>query len=148
MNHCLDDSVKLASSIDSVNAINYCNANISTSSLGISDYTCTSACTSASCSATTADVKGCADNYKSSHNVRSKSIETGRIDKGGYSNQKFNNYYGDFNSWYFKKETIKRLPESQKQISSSDLNKKYCYNCGKKIKDTFKFCPNCGAKQE
>ena len=149
MNHCLDDSVKLASSIDSsVNAINYCDANISTSSLGISDYTCTSACTSASYSATTADVKGCADNYKSSHKVRSKSIETGRIDKGGYSNQKFNNYYGDFNSWYFKKETIKILPESQKQISSSDLNKKYCYNCGKKIKDTFKFCPNCGAKQE
>ena len=76
-----------------------------------------------------------------------KSIETGRVDKGSQSNQQFNNYYGDFENWYFKKETIKILPESQKQISVSDLNKKYCYNCGKKIKKEFKFCPSCGAAQ-
>ena len=143
-NNALDDSVKLSNSI---NAINYCDANISASSLGtsgISDYSCTSALYS---TATTEDVKGCADKYNASHKVSSKSIETGRIDKGGYSNQKFTNYYGDFQSWYFKKETIKILPESQKQISASDLAKKYCYNCGKKIKKEFKFCPSCGANQ-
>ena len=76
-----------------------------------------------------------------------KSIETGRIEQGGYSNQNFTNYYGDFENWYFKKETIKLIPQSQKQISSEDLNKKYCHNCGKKIKSTFKYCPNCGAEQ-
>ena len=74
-------------------------------------------------------------------------IETGRIEKGNISNQKFDNYYGNFESWYFKQETIKLLPQSQKQINSSDLKKKYCYNCGKKIKSEFKYCPNCGAKQ-
>lgn len=79
---------------------------------------------------------------------KSKSIETGRIEKGGYSNQKFNNYYGDFGPYWFKNETIHILPESQKQISSNDLTKKYCYNCGRKIKSDFKFCPNCGTKQE
>lgn len=86
----------------------------------------------------------CADanftNFKSS-------IETGRIEKGNHSAQDFGNYYGDFNSWYFKKETIKLLPQSQKQITTDDLKKKYCYNCGRKIKSNFKFCPNCGAKQ-
>lgn len=82
-----------------------------------------------------------------SKSVKSKSIETGRIEQGGYSNQNFTNYYGDFENWYFKKETIKLLPQSQKQISAEDLNKKYCHNCGKKIKATFKYCPNCGAEQ-
>ena len=76
-----------------------------------------------------------------------RSIETGRIEKGSHSNQKFNHYYGKFNSWYFKKETIKILPESQRQISSNELNRKYCYNCGRKLKEKFKFCPFCGAKQ-
>ena len=76
-----------------------------------------------------------------------KSIETGRINKGNYSNQKFKNYYGEFENWYFKKETIKLLPQSQKQINTNDLKKKYCHNCGKKIKSDFKFCPNSGAKQ-
>lgn len=80
-------------------------------------------------------------------NYNKKSIETGRVDKGSYSYQHFNNYYGDFESWYFKKETIKILPQSQKQISSKDLNKKYCHNCGRKIKESFKFCPNCGTEQ-
>ena len=59
-----------------------------------------------------------------------------------------NYYYGDFETYWFKKETIKILPESQKQISTHDLTKKYCVNCGKKIKSEFKFCPSCGAKQD
>ena len=79
--------------------------------------------------------------------INKKSIETGRIDKGSYSNQNFKYYYGDFESWYFKKETIHILPTSQKQVSSNDLKKQYCHNCGRKLNQKFKFCPYCGAKQ-
>lgn len=78
--------------------------------------------------------------------VNKKSIETGRIEKGSHSNQDFKNYYGDFESWYFKKETIHILPTSQRQVSSDDLKKQYCYNCGRKLNQKFKFCPYCGAK--
>ena len=74
-------------------------------------------------------------------------IETGRIEEGSYSNQSFNNVYNEFYSLPFKTEKIKLLPTSQKPVIKSDLQKKFCYNCGRKIKDKFKFCPNCGAKQ-
>ncbi len=107
-----------------------------------STATYTSYTASASTSAST--IKNGTNSYV---NYNKKSIETGRVNKGSYSYQHFNNYYGDFESWYFKKETIKILPQSQKQISSKDLNKKYCHNCGKKIKESFKFCPNCGTEQ-
>ena len=75
-----------------------------------------------------------------------KSIETGRIDKGSYSNQKFNNVNKDFQSWPFKTEYIKILPLSQKQINSTDLQKRYCHNCGRKLNQKFKYCPYCGTK--
>lgn len=76
----------------------------------------------------------------------SSTIETGRIEKGNYSNQKFTNYQGDFNNWAFKTETIKLLPMSQKQVNVNDLEKIYCYNCGRKLKSKFKYCPYCGSK--
>lgn len=84
---------------------------------------------------------------KSSPLPKSKSIETGRIEKGSHSNQKFKNVYKDFEYLPFKTEYIKILPISQKQINSNDLQKKYCYECGKKLNPKFKFCPSCGAKQ-
>jgi len=79
---------------------------------------------------------------------RSKSIETGRVEKGSYSNQKFQTVNIDFELWPFTTEIIKILPESQKPIFKNDLIKKYCPNCGIKIKDRFKYCPNCGFKLE
>ena len=36
---------------------------------------------------------------------------------------------------------------SQKQVNANDLKKKYCPECGRKIKDKFKFCPYCGTEQ-
>ena len=78
---------------------------------------------------------------------KSKSIETGRIEKGSHSNQKFENVYKDFEYLPFNTEYIKILPTSQKQINSNDLQKKYCHECGKKLNPKFKFCPSCGAKQ-
>ena len=78
---------------------------------------------------------------------RSKSIETGRIEEGSHSNQKFTNVYKDFEYWPFKTEYIKILPSSQKQINSNDLKKFYCHECGRKINNKYKFCPYCGAVQ-
>lgn len=117
------------------------NCSISTSN--------TATYTSYSASTIPNGINSCVNKNSSNRSLqKSKSIETGRIEKGGYSNQKFNNYYGDFGPYWFKNETIHILPESQKQVSSNDLTKKYCHNCGRKIKSDFKFCPNCGAKQE
>ena len=148
------DNNKLTSSVDNI------NANIDSSKLGISTVSTalgsiTDDCLSVS-SATTYTTfantipngtNSCLNKNNASRSMSKKSIETGRVDKGSYSSQQFNNYYGDFENYWFKKETIKILPDSQKQISVSDLNKKYCYNCGKKIKKEFKFCPSCGAAQ-
>lgn len=121
------------------------DANCSISTSNTATYTSYSASTSTIPSG----INSCVNKNSSNRSLqKSKSIETGRIEKGGYSNQKFNNYYGDFGPYWFKNETIHILPESQKQFSSNDLTKKYCHNCGRKIKSDFKFCPNCGAKQE
>lgn len=77
----------------------------------------------------------------------SQNIETGRIERGSHSKQKFNDINMKFEFSPFETEVIKILPKSQKPITSQDLKKRFCYNCGRKIKDKFKFCPNCGAKQ-
>lgn len=75
-----------------------------------------------------------------------KSIETGRVEKGSNSGQKFTTVDKDFNSYTTLISTWKILPESQKPYESKDI-KVYCTNCGtKRKKDTFKFCPNCGEK--
>ena len=89
------------------------------------------------------------DTYKPTKlsKTRSKSIETGRIEEGSHSNQKFNYVHKDFEYGAFKTEYIKILPSSQKQINSNDLKKCYCHECGRKINNKYKFCPYCGAKQ-
>lgn len=75
----------------------------------------------------------------------SKSIETGRVEKGESSNQSFETAYGSFNYLSTKEIKYKILPMSSKPIEGKDL-KKYCTECGKKVKETFKFCPSCGSK--
>ena len=52
----------------------------------------------------------------------------------------------DFENYPFSTETIHILPMSQKPITSSDLQKLYCPNCGRKLNQKYKFCPYCGAK--
>ena len=75
-------------------------------------------------------------------------IETGRVEKGNHSNQNFNMVNIDFEYFAFSTEIIKILPESQKPVYKNDLVKQYCYNCGRKLNQKFKFCPYCGAKVE
>ena len=76
----------------------------------------------------------------------SQPIETGRVEKGGYSNQRFTTIDLDIESWPFATEEIKLLPKSQKPVYKEDLEKLYCPQCGRKVKTKFKYCPFCGEK--
>ncbi len=81
-----------------------------------------------------------------SRSLTKKSIETGRVEKGGNSNQSFRTVNKDFNSYTVSTSNWKILPESVKPYESSDL-KVFCTECGsKRKKDSHKFCPNCGTK--
>lgn len=75
--------------------------------------------------------------------------ETGRVGKGNTSNQTFTNVDIDFEWFVSYNSVIKILPFSQKSLTNSDIVKtrKYCTNCGKKIKPVDKYCSSCGTKQ-
>ena len=74
------------------------------------------------------------------------SIETGRVEKGGKSDQSFKTVDKTFNHYTSATSIWKILPESQKIYDNKDL-KVYCGNCGtKKRRDSHLFCPHCGEK--
>ena len=74
------------------------------------------------------------------------SIETGRVEKGGSSDQSFKTVDKTFNHHTCATSIWKILPVSQKVYEKQDL-KVYCSNCGKKRKkDSDKFCSSCGNK--
>ena len=73
-------------------------------------------------------------------------IETGRVEKGGHSDQEFEYCDIDFDYYPFKTENIQILPNSRKQIRAEETRRRYCSQCGKKVSPKDKFCPNCGAK--
>jgi hypothetical protein len=89
----------------------------------------------------------CSCNYCSSSPTVMDEIETGRIEQGSKSEQTFIDVNYDFESYAFTIEKIHLLPESQRPITSSNLNKKYCHACGRKLNTKFKYCPFCGEKQ-
>ena len=73
-------------------------------------------------------------------------IETGRIEKGNVSDQKFENVYKEFEYTYFHKIDFQILPESQKNTNVKEI-RKYCSDCGVRIKkENAKFCDQCGSK--
>jgi len=76
----------------------------------------------------------------------SQELETGRVEKGNYSDQNFESVHDDFNFSYSWKTVWKILPESRKPIMSEDL-KVFCGVCGaKRKKSSHNFCPHCGSK--
>lgn len=76
----------------------------------------------------------------------SNTLETGRIEIGESSDQKFETVYGNFNSWASSTQTIKMFPISQKPVDNLEV-RNYCTNCGTRAKNTsWKFCPKCGGK--
>jgi hypothetical protein len=72
-------------------------------------------------------------------------VETGRVEKGGISDQSFTNSYEEFN--YFTSHTVKFkiLPLSTKNKNVEEI-RQYCTECGTKVKKNYKFCPSCGNK--
>ena len=78
--------------------------------------------------------------------VKAKKIETGRVEEGSYSNQKFKTVNIDFENFEFFKLSYKLIPISQKNVESKDLYKPYCTNCGAKAKAKDNFCSKCGRK--
>lgn len=76
-----------------------------------------------------------------------KSIETGRVEQGSYSDQKFKTVNKEFDYFPFHTIEYKMMPVSQKVNTLSDVNVKvYCTNCGHKLGKTDKFCSSCGTK--
>lgn len=76
---------------------------------------------------------------------KSKSIDTGRVEMGDTSNQKFETVNYEFNISPFHTIIYKILPSSQKVNTVNDITK-YCTECGSKQKKNNKFCPNCGTR--
>lgn len=87
------------------------------------------------------------DNTLSVPKERSKkSLETGRIEKGSVSDQKFTYDQTTFETYYSWTSEWTIKPKSTKPIMKEDLVV-YCTECGsKRKKDTHKFCPHCGTK--
>ena len=78
---------------------------------------------------------------------KSKSIETGRVEQGSDSDQKFKTVNKDFEWFAFHTIEAKLLPISQKVNTAEDINvKRYCTNCGSKLAKGDKFCSKCGTK--
>jgi hypothetical protein len=74
------------------------------------------------------------------------SIETGRVEKGGSSDQSFKTVDKTFLPYTCSTSIWKILPMSQKVYDKQEL-KVYCTNCRKKRKkDSDKFCSSCGNK--
>ena len=74
------------------------------------------------------------------------SFETGRVEKGGKSEQEFSSAYGDFNSWAAYTSKVQLIPLSQKPVETQEI-RSYCTGCGSRMKKTtWKFCPNCGTE--
>ena len=85
------------------------------------------------------------DFYNSSQTPISKSIETGRVEKGSQTSQHFQNSNKEFEYNVSHQIVYKIQPLSTKNITTSDI-RNYCTECGVKTKSNFKFCPSCGNK--
>ena len=98
----------------------------------------------------TSGTVACGTTYTSSANyssvVNDASIETGRVEKGEKSDQKFEEGYGTFSSWASYTTSVQIIPLSQKPAEAQEI-RSYCTGCGSRVKkQTWKFCPNCGTE--
>lgn len=85
-------------------------------------------------------------NASCTSSLSSKSIETGRVEKGSKSNTELKNTSGDYSYFMSHSVTWKLLPNSQKPVEISEL-RNYCSGCGVRIKKAnWEFCPSCGKK--
>ena len=75
-----------------------------------------------------------------------ETMETGRIEKGSESNQKFTNVDIDFESYCSHRVEYQILPLSQKKFVEAKDIRQYCISCGRRRKKSENFCPTDGAK--
>lgn len=72
------------------------------------------------------------------------SLETGRVEHGTGSKQKFSEESGSYTWWVNETVIIKLLPLSVKPVEISEI-RNYCGGCGSRVKkSSWKFCPSCG----
>jgi hypothetical protein len=79
-----------------------------------------------------------------SNNV-SNAIETGSVEMGKKSDQEFGTDYDVYCNGETWVREWKILPYDTKEVTTEDLVKKCA--CGTKMKDNYKFCPNCGKQK-
>lgn len=89
-----------------------------------------------------------------SNGLNENEIKTGRISKGEKSYQEFGVGYEQFEN--IASSVVKmNISTNRKQTdcssscaSTTDLfsSRRYCTNCGKHLKQSFKYCPKCGQK--
>ena len=121
-------------------------SNINTGSPYYGDMTFTTSSSSANITMTSLNSNTNTFEGPNIRNLKSKkSIETGRVEKGEKSKQKFTNSYGRFNYHTSHQVSLKILPLSNKNKTTEEI-KHYCTECGTKTKSKYKFCPTCGNK--
>ena len=126
---------------------NYYNSTLSTNTSGINFNTTLTSNTFAGSNIKSIKSKGNSRSEVTMDGMLSMdSIETGRVEKGGKSDQSFKTVDKTFNHYTSATSIWKILPESQKIYDNKDL-KVYCVNCGtKKRRGSHLFCPHCGEK--
>ena len=125
-----------------VSTCDCCNSTLTTSSIGDPVYTSASTTYSTATGVKRAEIDKSAEKSVD----KNLSLETGRVEKGGRSDQEFEYCNINFDYYPFKTENIHILPNSQKQTRVEDTRRKYCSQCGKKVSPKDKFCSNCGAR--
>lgn len=73
------------------------------------------------------------------------SFETGRVEKGGQSDQVFTYDNSIFSTFSFDFDEWTILPKSRLRLTSKDL-KVYCSSCGRRRRKSENYCPSCGKK--
>ena len=137
-------TANLRASSSSVNT-NYCNTNLTSGAGLVSQTSSLSYCSlagSQSSNQTTMDSLQ-ANTPGAAATSIADTIETGRVEQGGASNQSFTNVAMNFNSWTCAVRKYQILPNSQKPVEVKDVVKNFCSGCGSRVKSKFKFCPNC-----
>jgi len=72
-----------------------------------------------------------------------KEVETGRIEAGSTSGQKFDVVSMEFDPWAFHTTSVLILPHSQMPVEAT-APRNYCVGCGLRNRNEWKFCPKCG----
>tara|TARA_R110000868_G_scaffold203969_8_gene451968 strand:- start:5614 stop:6585 length:972 start_codon:yes stop_codon:yes gene_type:complete len=76
-----------------------------------------------------------------------KKTETGVVAEGSASSQKFVESTRKWCSWPFATVEYHLMPVSTKEVTASELGmRRYCTQCGSKLKRAWRFCPTCSSK--